>query len=94
MECYRRKMPGARFSEGARQLWLKMAELKLTQSQVARTLAVDTSRLSKVLYGERGSGGWFALACKEHFDIDPKLFKQPPAEAFVPPALQQQEVGS
>ena len=86
---------GRHFSEGARRLWLFLAEREWSQGDLAREIATakdgrgDYSALvNRWLYGGRRPSLEHALLLKKIAGIDPSLWTELSAEPFTPPAAQ------
>jgi len=84
---YRTRL-GSLFSEGARLLWLALADRKLSQADAERLLGSPQGQLSKWLYGERRPGLKWAVLIQAQFDIPPETWRLAPSRKFVPPAAQ------
>ncbi len=82
----RRQTLGEHFSEGARQLWLKMQERDWSQTRLKRELGAKDGYVSRWLFGDRKPGLKNAMRIFEVLGIAPTLWDQPPAKAFSPPA--------
>jgi len=87
MAVFSRRALGPKFSEGARQLWLLMADGS-TPADLARRLGADSGQCSRLLYGDRAPGLKLAGVIQEKLGIDIPLWNMPPLELFVPPAAQ------
>jgi hypothetical protein len=82
---------GPAFSEGARQLWLRMESRGWSQAHVRELLAKVTPAktaglISRWLYGDQRPGTEWASRIEQATGIRAALWGQPPLEAFVPPA--------
>lgn len=84
---------GKKFSEGARRLWLLLAERQWSPMDLANAItaasepkkANRSALVSRWLYGERRPGLEYALLIQRLFGIDPALWRESPAEPFTPP---------
>lgn len=85
MRIHKTKL-GPRFSEGARQLWLRMMEQNLSQAEVARRIEAPAGYVNGLLYGKKGIGIIYADRIRGLFGIDPPLWLKPPTVEFRPPA--------
>lgn len=87
-----RAVLGKNFSEGARQLWLKMIRGKLSQADAARLLELrHPAMLSRWLYGDRRPSVKWAFAIESKLKIRAGLWGVKPVEEFVPPAVEEFE---
>lgn len=82
---FRRKR-AARFSEGARLLWLAMERDGLSQEATRLKVGVAGGQLGRWLRGERLPAGPFRGALFRLFSIDPSAWDVPPSEPFKFPA--------
>lgn len=79
-----RKRLGPEFSEAARQLWLKIAELGWSLEELRKALKVGKGVVSRWLYGDCLPSIMHVVAIQKLFGIDPKLWVDAPAEKFNP----------
>jgi hypothetical protein len=81
-------------SEGARQAWLKLAELDWDLARFRREIAAKTGRsipsghLTKYLYCDRRPGILWADVFSKVLGVEPTLWHDDPVEPFLPPAAQ------
>jgi transcriptional regulator with XRE-family HTH domain len=88
-----RRNLGAKFSEGARQLWLLLARRTWSQAEAARQLDMDAGQLVKLLYGDRRPGRELAGRLAAGAEINLRLWDEAPTEPFVPPAAEEAATG-
>ena len=77
---------GPRFSEGARLLWLVLAERAWSQGEAARAIGAKAGVVPRWLYGDtRPSWDW-ASKLRDLFGIPLESWTLPPSIPFVAPA--------
>jgi hypothetical protein len=84
---------GPHFSEGARQLWLRMAERGWEQPRLSAEVEAGPGTINKILYGDRRVGARLSVRFEEVLGIRPRAFLELPLKEFAPPhavAAQQQ----
>jgi hypothetical protein len=86
MAKYFRTELGPHFSEGARQVWLKMLERGWSLARTSTETGAGSGTLHKLLYGDRGVGRPLSMAFEAKFGVEQRLWDVPPTEAFLPPA--------
>ena len=77
---------GEKFSEGARQMWLRMRERKLSDSALAAKAGLDRGLIFRYRWGDSKPGRLHADKLRVALGIKPALFDADPLEQFVPPA--------
>lgn len=77
---------GAKFSEGARQMWLRMASRKLTDSSLAQRAGIPRDLVFRYRWGDTRPGRVHAEKLRVAIGVKPALFDVEPLEAFTPPA--------
>jgi hypothetical protein len=84
---HRRPNLGPKFSEGARQMWLKMKELGWSRAQTSAEIGAKSGTLHSILYGDVGVGRTMGVALEQKLGVAMHLWDLPPAVPFSPPAL-------
>ena len=83
---------GPRFSEGARQMWIRIGKLGMTPSDFARKAEETTgtpwplSKVFRYLWGDRCPDRVPASTIHAILGIEPQDFDRAPKRAFTPPA--------
>ncbi len=77
---------GKYFSEGARQLWLAMSRMKLSQTDVARQIGTSSGQVSQWLYGGRRASLRWALTLEKELGIAASDWARTPVRPLEPPA--------
>lgn len=78
---------GSCFSEGARLLWLALAERKWTQAMAETKIGTAAGLVNRWLYGDQRPGLAYALALQKLFNIPLVAWNQEPKKRFELPAL-------
>lgn len=81
-----RKHIGAHFSEGARLLWEKIDQLRITAEDVRRGVGAGSGVVQWWLYGDKRPGIVYAQRLEESFGVPMVAWTQEPTAKFVPPA--------
>lgn len=75
---------GPEFNEGARRLWTIIA--RSSQAAVTRRIACRPGQLTKWVYGDRRPSVEWAARIERELRIPARLWGEPSAMPFVPPA--------
>jgi hypothetical protein len=82
---------GSKFTEGARQIWMKLPKLATAEEPSAdevftRRAVWPRGVLSKIKYGDKLPNRKQALDLQRILEIDPADFDREPRREFAPPA--------
>lgn len=77
---------GPHFNEGARQIWLRLEDLKVTASEFEKSKGWRRGALFKYMHGDQRPNRAWSEILREALDIDPSLYDQKPARAFSLPS--------
>ena len=77
---------GDKFSEGSRQIWVRLAKRKLTPTQFELMHGLDRGALFRYMHGDRRPDLGPALFFKRTLGIDPADFNRDPVETFKLPS--------
>lgn len=80
----RRQTLGARFSEGARLLWLALAKDGIEHAAAAKRLGIDRAVFSRLIYGDAVPPIAVLARVDEEFRIAPASWAKPPTTPFAP----------
>lgn len=80
----RRQDVGEAASAALPLIWDELQRRNWSHADLARELAEDAGKISKLLYGDRRPGRRLSLKLMERFDISPALWDQPLPHGWAP----------
>lgn len=77
---------GPKFSEGSRQIWLRLEAEEITDEEFTRRVGWSRGVLLRLKYGDTNPSGQSLADLSRELGIDPDSFFVAPLEEFIPPA--------
>lgn len=84
-ERHHRRTLGTKFNEGARLLWLALAERRWSRERLAEQLGCNSGAVHRWLYGERKPGTSYATKLAALLAIPTDAWGRAPTAEFQPP---------